>query len=90
MNKLISYLLTILFQDRCIGPWDCATWYGGNDIALETVYTWITSGTAVSYTNWNREEPNGGQRENCINVYYNGVWNDAPCNLGISKFVCEI
>uniref|UniRef100_A0A8D0BQX3 C-type lectin domain-containing protein n=1 Tax=Salvator merianae TaxID=96440 RepID=A0A8D0BQX3_SALMN len=37
-------------------------------------------GTTVNYTNWSRNEPNGNGKENCVEMYTNGKWNDKRCN----------
>lgn len=65
-------------------------WIGLNDTAVEGQFAW-SSGEAVSYTNWQRGEPNNfrGAEDYCaINWHYTmghpgavrGAWNDAPLN----------
>ncbi|XP_068924496.1 mannose-binding protein-like [Petaurus breviceps papuanus] len=38
------------------------------------------NGQTVRYTNWASEEPNGGRKENCVEIYANGQWNDQLCS----------
>ncbi|XP_036592413.1 pulmonary surfactant-associated protein D-like [Trichosurus vulpecula] len=47
------------------------------------------NGQTVSYTNWASGEPNGGRKENCVQFYINGQWNDKHCE---EKWliVCEL
>ena len=47
-------------------------------------------GKRSMYYKWNTGEPNNvGRNENCVEMWGNGYWNDAPCrNLGPS--ICEI
>ena len=46
----------------------------------------------ISYSNWNHmySEPNGMERENCLEVYGdNFLWNDNFCNDTYLYFICE-
>ncbi|XP_035670035.1 uncharacterized protein LOC118411665 [Branchiostoma floridae] len=60
--------------------------YKNSDRAIE----W-TDGSPVDYTNWASGEPNdfdGSGRENCVEMYADGRWNDINC-FGRLGFVCE-
>ncbi|XP_040293383.1 pulmonary surfactant-associated protein A-like [Bufo bufo] len=45
-------------------------------------------GHHVNYTNWRRSEPGGNGKENCIEMYTDGTWNDKACNQ-YRLCVCE-
>ncbi|XP_020657957.3 pulmonary surfactant-associated protein A [Pogona vitticeps] len=45
-------------------------------------------GTALNYTNWRRNEPNGKGYESCVEMYTDGGWNDKKCNQ-YRLIVCE-
>ncbi|MFK7926740.1 MAG: MopE-related protein [Myxococcota bacterium] len=66
-------------------------WMGINDRRREGAFEW-SSGSAVSYTNWNPNEPNdSGRGEDCgqLNRYEDGTWNDEPCSTAL-PYVCEL
>ncbi len=69
------------------GTW----WVGFNDQTYEGNWRWA-SGDTVTFTNWASGEPNGGEGENCAEMYTTGAkagrWNDANCDGG-KPFVCE-
>lgn len=46
------------------------------------VYKW-TDGSPVSFTYWNKYEPNNwnGRREDCVHTTGDGYWNDDLCYL---------
>ena len=43
----------------------------------------------LEYTNWAGGQPDGGRNENCVEMWTNGEWNDAPC-ADSKAFVCEV
>ncbi|XP_075698904.1 pulmonary surfactant-associated protein A-like [Rhinoderma darwinii] len=45
-------------------------------------------GDHVNYTNWRKNEPTGKGKENCIEMYTDGKWNDKTCNQ-YRLTVCE-
>ena len=63
-----------------------ATWTGLNDITTEGTYEWA-NGDAVSYTNWEASQPNGGS-EDCISILTDSFWYDRDCTQGY-RYVCE-
>jgi len=58
-------------------------WIGASDSAVEGTWRWVTgpeSGTLVSFTNWNGNEPNnfGGDEDYAeMTFVFGGGWNDA-------------
>ncbi|KAI8521387.1 hypothetical protein Bbelb_011410 [Branchiostoma belcheri] len=60
--------------------------YKNSDRAIQ----W-TDGSPVDFTNWASGEPNdldGSGRENCVEMYSDGRWNDISC-FGRLGFVCK-
>ncbi|XP_068113979.1 pulmonary surfactant-associated protein A-like [Hyperolius riggenbachi] len=46
------------------------------------------NGKSANYTNWRKGEPSGQGKENCVEMYTDGQWNDKSCNQ-IRLTVCE-
>ncbi|XP_020833032.1 pulmonary surfactant-associated protein D-like [Phascolarctos cinereus] len=46
------------------------------------------NGQTVSYTSWASREPNGERKENCVELYTDGDWNDKSCEYKM-LVVCE-
>ncbi|XP_072484104.1 pulmonary surfactant-associated protein D-like [Notamacropus eugenii] len=46
-------------------------------------------GQTVNYTNWASGKPNGGRKENCVEFYTSGLWNDKHC-AEKKLIVCEL
>lgn len=69
-------------------------WTGGNDIANEGTWRWLT-GEPMNYTNWRTNEPNNNDTndpngEDCM-VYEGdngGLWDDRSCSRTYG-FICE-
>ena len=56
-------------------------WIGLNDRAAEGIFVW-TDGTPFSFANWAQGEPNNSAGdEDCVQMIFNGTWNDARCTL---------
>ncbi|KAL9980404.1 hypothetical protein ACROYT_G008992 [Oculina patagonica] len=54
----------------------------------KSLWLWV-DGSPVTYTNWNRGEPNDHPNsEKCAEMYPSGKWNDKKCYAKFS-FVCE-
>jgi hypothetical protein len=53
-------------------------WLGAEDTRAEG--TWLNSGSALGYTNWNAGEPNDSNGEDCLEMYGSGKWNDIKCS----------
>ncbi|KAF7247294.1 Pulmonary surfactant-associated protein D [Varanus komodoensis] len=53
-----------------------AAYLGMDDIQAEGTFAYL-SGDPIGYTNWANGEPNNaGSKENCIEMYLDGKWND--------------
>ncbi|NXV82507.1 SFTPA protein, partial [Atlantisia rogersi] len=39
----------------------------------------LLNGTQLSYTNWHLNEPSGKGKEECVEMYADGTWNDKRC-----------
>ncbi|XP_013403252.1 macrophage mannose receptor 1-like [Lingula anatina] len=64
-------------------------WMGADDIAQNGDWRWTAAdGDPVDYYNWRLDEPNGGDRENCMELYTDGGWNDLLCSR-LKHFICE-
>lgn len=89
--SLFEWCASFLFSD-CTSKYDCTTWSGANDIDNEGVFIWEHSGLPVSYTNWDDSNPdninNPSNPIDCVDLFYNGEWNDRPCTI-LAAFVCE-
>ncbi|XP_061190759.1 collectin-12-like [Saccostrea echinata] len=86
---ITTNILNVVF---CSSPYNCATWTGGNDKATEGVYVWEHSNTTIGFTKWSKRNPDNylvPEREvDCIDILYNGEWNDRPCSY-LNGFLCE-
>ena len=67
--------------------------FGGNDVASEGQWQWIT-GETWSYSNWYAGEPNNsGGNEDCIALYsflkpgHGHSWNDVPTDVGYRSLI---
>ena len=66
-----------------------AVWAGGNDEQVEGSWVWEDGVAWGSFVFWNRGEPNGGSRENCISMrHQDGKWNDLHCTT-LSYYICK-
>jgi len=68
-------------------------WLGHHDLKMEGHWTW-TDGTAFTYKNWAKGEPNNhGNNEDCMELYSPSSkekqWNDDVCTKP-AKFVCKL
>ena len=71
-------------------------WIGGTDALVEGSFGWIT-GEPFVYTNYSPGQPDGGEPEDCLNMFSvalatPGTWNDTACNfIGFTRGrICEI
>ncbi|XP_062575765.1 perlucin-like protein [Saccostrea cucullata] len=73
-------------METFLSPWND----GATDIDEEGVFTWNRH-TNVTYSNWRKGEPNNRcmyDKEHCVQICRNGLWNDRNCD-NIYAFICE-
>lgn len=64
-------------------------WLGGNDVASEGNFEWVT-GETFGYTNWASGEPNDYYGEDYLQGWWSGdKWNDCDGGCSTHKFVVE-
>ncbi|KAK2155690.1 hypothetical protein LSH36_233g02010, partial [Paralvinella palmiformis] len=71
----------------------CDFWTGATDKYAEGDWRWVANNNALSYSNWNHNEPNNGRGdEHCMQMLwvFNWAWNDAKCNYNNACYICEI
>ncbi|NWW38007.1 CLC3A protein, partial [Panurus biarmicus] len=64
-------------------------WLGVTDMVSEGRFVDV-NGMALHYFNWDRAQPNGGKRENCVFLSQSsqGKWADEACRTA-KRYVCE-
>uniref|UniRef100_A0A8C9FFQ7 C-type lectin domain family 3 member A n=1 Tax=Pavo cristatus TaxID=9049 RepID=A0A8C9FFQ7_PAVCR len=62
-------------------------WLGVNDMLNEGKFVDV-NGMALQYFNWDRAQPNGGKRENCVFFSAQGKWVDEVCRTA-KRYICE-
>ncbi|XP_065497262.1 C-type lectin domain family 3 member A [Caloenas nicobarica] len=64
-------------------------WLGVNDLINEGKFVDV-NGMALQYFNWDRAQPNGGKRENCVffSQSSQGKWVDEVCRTA-KRYICE-
>ncbi|XP_071264244.1 fibronectin-like isoform X4 [Salvelinus alpinus] len=67
-------------------------WIGLTDSVTEGTWKWVDGTPLTTPSYWRSEEPNGGGRENCVEIYYissgQGVWRDYDCSFS-QQWICE-
>jgi len=67
-------------------------WLGGDDIAVEGVFTW-TTGEPLRFTNFQAGKPDSAAGADCLQYLADGTWGDATCadpQGTVSGTLCEI
>jgi len=74
-------------------------WIGLTDALVEGSFGWIT-GEALTFTGWELGQPDGGEPEDCVNLFSTavspsgtaGTWNDTSCTfVGFTAGrICEL
>lgn len=57
-------------------------WLGGSDFGHDGVWSRVQANggdVELSYTNWAKGQPDGSTKEDCLEIWTSGLWNDAPC-----------
>ncbi|KAM7040326.1 C-type lectin domain family 3 member A [Acridotheres tristis] len=64
-------------------------WLGVTDMASEGRFVDV-NGMALQYSNWDRAQPDGGKRENCVFLSQSsqGKWGDEVCRTA-KRYICE-
>ncbi|XP_062997082.1 C-type lectin domain family 3 member A [Elgaria multicarinata webbii] len=64
-------------------------WLGVTDMVNEGKFVDV-NGMVLNYFNWDRSQPNGGKRENCVlfSQSAHGKWVDEVCRT-VKRYVCE-
>ncbi|XP_025892354.1 C-type lectin domain family 3 member A [Nothoprocta perdicaria] len=64
-------------------------WLGVNDMINEGKFVDV-NGMVLQYFNWDRSQPNGGKRENCVffSQSSQGKWVDEVCRTA-KRYICE-
>ena len=92
-----SYLVTVHshaendFALSLISAVGANTWLGGNDKAKDGTWIWEDGKAWGGYTAWGATEPNGGDNEQCLELWYhtNGTWNDVSC-AHLNTVMCKM
>jgi len=64
-------------------------WLGASDRGTEGKWVSAQAHEEIAYTNWFKEQPNGGRQENCAYMKVeNGLWNDGSCHRKLN-YVCK-
>lgn len=90
-DQVKTYLNSRVWDRADIQFWNL--WLGANDIDQNNVWVWKTTGQNMTYTAWGKDEPNGGEKENCLELHYVAYeetkWNDANCDFR-KRYICEL
>lgn len=64
-------------------------WLGVTDMVNEGKFVDV-NGMILNYFNWDRSQPNGGKRENCVSFSQatQGKWVDEVCRT-MKRYICE-
>nr|XP_056718768.1 C-type lectin domain family 3 member A [Euleptes europaea] len=64
-------------------------WLGVTDMVNEGKFVDV-NGMVLNYFNWDRSQPRGGKRENCVSLSQSaqGKWSDEVCRT-LKRYICE-
>lgn len=91
-NKLLTLNPNYTNYTKCLvlGYGSEFFWTSGADLHKEGDWTWYSSGNKFQYKDWHPNQPdNANKNENCMHIWNNQKWNDAPCTNQY-YFICEI
>lgn len=67
-------------------------WIGASDKDTEGKFTWMTSGSDITFADWTPSNPSDSENnEDCVELNFAGDpvgWNDLNCNQ-THNFICE-
>ncbi len=68
-------------------------WIGLSDLTLEGEFVWV-DGSRMTFDNFNDGQPDDFKMaEDCVEMEpagpVSGLWNDIPCDLPLTAFICE-
>ncbi|XP_061165640.1 low affinity immunoglobulin epsilon Fc receptor-like [Saccostrea echinata] len=65
------------------------TWIGVTDISEENEFVSVSDARAPTYVNWLDRQPDNHAKEDCVEIFPGGKWNDRDCSATIS-FICKL
>ncbi|KAJ8312048.1 hypothetical protein KUTeg_009421 [Tegillarca granosa] len=64
-------------------------WLGATDELEEGVYRWVSNNQTMTFTDWYRNDPDGGNGQNCLSTYLESrLWIDNICSSSL-PYICE-
>ena len=84
-------IFTLSLSDMCSGQfWKCCDyWIGGNDLAVEEMFTWTSDNSTLGFVNWRSRQPDDWEgNEDCISLCRDKRWNDYNCDRSL-PYICE-
>ncbi|XP_033732134.1 perlucin-like protein [Pecten maximus] len=66
-------------------------WIDGNDLEVENVWKYISTGQTISFTEWAPGEPNAAENDNCMNLWGKSGFRyaDNDCEEHYN-YICQI
>jgi cysteine-rich repeat protein len=64
-------------------------WLGGDDLAVEGTFHWITGEPFAGYTNFHAGKPDNAGNADCLQYLSDGTWSDASC-AATTGTLCEL
>jgi len=64
-------------------------WISLTDLGSAAIWYWDSTGSKVSFSNWDTDQPDNFGQEQCVQINaYSRTWDNVDCN-DARKFVCE-